>query len=78
VVKVFFLSLAKHQNVVKINNHKLAKKGLEHLFYQSHEGVKGISEFEWHNQPFIKSQLSLKGGLPFIPFMDLNLIILIP
>jgi len=69
------LGLTKHQDVIKVYNHKLAKEGLENLIHESHECTRGIREPKWHQQALIKSHLGFKSGLPLIPFTDPNLVI---
>jgi hypothetical protein len=39
------------------------------------EGHRSIGQAYWHNQEFIMPIVGLKGSLPFISFLDLDLIV---
>ena len=78
MLKMLLFGLTKHQHVIKVNYHKLSKEWLEYLIHAPHGCACGITEAEGHDYPLIKSNLSLKGGLPLIWFTNSDLLMPTP
>ena len=72
---MFIKRLVVNQDIIKVNNNKLANKSSKHMIHQSHEGARCIGQTKWHYQPFIQPKLGFEGCFPFISFSHSDLVV---
>lgn len=65
--EVITRGLAKNEDVIKINNHKLADERFQYFFHKVHKSDEGIAQTERHDLLFVKAFTCLESSLPLIP-----------
>ena len=63
------------QDIVKINDDKLADEVPKDVIHEAHEGVRRIGETKGHHEPFIQPLLGFERRLPFITFPHTDLMV---
>ena len=70
MLTVFLWIIRVDQDVIKIYNHGDIHYVSKNVIHEALESNRSISKFEWHNQPFERPIVDLKGSFPLISVCD--------
>jgi hypothetical protein len=73
---VLFHRLCKDEDVIQVDtDHTLGDEILENVIHHGLEGGRAVSETEEHHQRFKESSVGVECSLPFITFLDTNIVV---